>query len=159
MNKTCIKCEETKPVVDFAKTSNKGRTSNTCKPCHSKDSTEWQRKNKDKHQENATNYNRTRNGLCKNIFWWQVSSSKKRGHTAPSYTIDELKQWILSRDNFEILYNKWVDSGYSKDTRPSVDRLYNDRPYSMDNIRLVTCLENLQSYWYRNKDLEKEGGQ
>ena len=44
------------------------------------------------------------------------------------------------------LDNNWVNSGYKRDMKPSIDRLDNSRGYSFDNIRLVTFRENYMTY-------------
>lgn len=87
-------------------------------------------------------YERTKTGLCYRAYYSQIANSKTRGHLPPNYTKTELATWILSQSNFEELYNNWIDSNYSTDYRPFVDRLDNSKGYSFDNIQLVTFLEN-----------------
>lgn len=91
---------------------------------------------------------RTREGLIKKLFYDQIGSSKKRGHKPPSYTLEELTEWILKQKRFEMLYKNWVASKYDRWKRPSCDRLKNNLGYSFDNIRLVT--------WRRNLEAERE---
>lgn len=44
--------------------------------------------------------------------------------------------------NFDELFNNWVRSGYDKMLKPSPDRLDNSKPYTLDNLELVTWAEN-----------------
>jgi hypothetical protein len=126
--KFCNQCQEDKDVLLFSK--NKSQPDGLdfrCKKCES-----LYRKL----------YKKTKRGLCLNIHHEQVSSSNDRKHPLPSYTSEELVDWINQQTNFDDLYDAWVLSNYSKWTRPSVDRLDNNKPYTLDNIRLITFKEN-----------------
>lgn len=86
---------------------------------------------------------KTKNGWLKTVYNTQKGSSKKRGHESPLYTEVELQSWINSQEEvFEFLWNKWVQSDYKKELFPSIDRLENDKPYSLENIQLMTWQEN-----------------
>ena len=90
---------------------------------------------------------RTRHGLTACIYTSQRHRSSKRSHSHPEYDIDELHEWLLSQELFHKLYNEWVESGYSSQKRPSVDRIDDYRAYSLDNIQLMTWDENrIKSY-------------
>ena len=56
-------------------------------------------------------------------------------------------EWIDSQGNFDHLYKQWRDSGYLKDTKPSIDRIDNTNGYSFDNMRLTTWLENRKAQY------------
>ena len=92
--------------------------------------------------ENTKKLFRTKDGLCTRIYASQLSSSRRRGHVKPSYSVDDLRAWMQSQNNFNSLYDNWVDSGYSKMITPSCDRLDDFMPYSLNNIRLVTWGDN-----------------
>ena len=80
--------------------------------------------------------------LVNRIYCSQVKSSKKRGHPPPNYGVADLYSWIISQDNFEHIYSKWVSSNFDKELIPSCDRLDDYTSYRLDNLRLVTWLEN-----------------
>lgn len=80
--------------------------------------------------------------MISQIYDGQKYTSKKRGHTPPSYTKQELKEWILQQENFSILFNLWKESGFNMNNKPSIDRLDDDKPYSFSNIQLMTWKEN-----------------
>lgn len=92
--------------------------------------------------EIVTEYRRTKKGLCFYIYHIQCRHSKKRKHPLPIYTKQELKDWILSQSHFQKLYNDWVESGFKKDLKPSIDRKDDYKPYSLNNIELMTWKEN-----------------
>lgn len=86
--------------------------------------------------------NNSKEGLVSKLYNNQVQRSKKRGHSKPEYTRDELYSWIVSQDNFNTLYDNWVKSGYLKNLVPSIDRLDDKLGYSISNIQLITWQEN-----------------
>lgn len=92
--------------------------------------------------DRSQKYKRSPKGHVSKIFNNQKTTSAKRGHPAPPYTRDELLDWVLNQPNFEKLYSDWVASGYDRNKAPSVDRLDDYKPYSFDNIRLVSWGEN-----------------
>ena len=82
----------------------------------------------------------------------QVEHSKFRGHPAPSYTLEEFKTWLDSSTEYKTLYESYKVSGYSKELVPSVDRIDNTKPYTFDNIELVTFKENIRRHGEDIKD-------
>lgn len=126
--KECIFCLELKPLNDFIseKRSKDGKSSK-CKKCNCKQQKEFRK---------------TKLGLINNIYDIQVVKSKKRNHRPPEYNRKEFTEWFLNHSDFDNIYNKWVESNYFTDLRPSVDRLDNKLGYSFNNIRLVTWYEN-----------------
>jgi len=76
------------------------------------------------------------------IYNGQRSSSRRRGHRLPEYTMTELSDWLYSQVLFHTLYVEWKQSGYKKRLRPSVDRINNYIHYCMPNIQLMTWDEN-----------------
>lgn len=83
-------------------------------------------------------YRQSINGLIYKMYSSQTKRSKDRNNPPPEYTKNEFKDWILGQYHFELLYDNWVTSGHKKDLTPSCDRLNDNKPYTFDNIRLVT---------------------
>ena len=127
MVKTCNRCNTEKELDSFSVSQrNKDGYACICKSCVSA-------RNKE--------YWRTPKGRISCIFATQVSSSKQRKHSLPTYTREELIAWAY-RNNLHVLHQQWEKSGYLKDYVPSIDRLDPTKEYSLDNIRLVTWKEN-----------------
>lgn len=127
MDILCKYCDTTKDSTMFSKDKNrKNGLSIYCKECKGKIKNSW---------------SKTRYGVVSNIYNDQKNNSKRRGHSSPKYTKEELYEWMI-KNNFENFYIQWVNSGYKKDFRPSIDRLDDFKPYSLDNIRLTIWLEN-----------------
>jgi len=84
----------------------------------------------------------TRLGVLGQIYSMQLTNSRKRGHSPPSYTLAEFRVYVIGLPNFESIYKEWQESGYDTDLRPSLDRLEDDKGYSFSNIKLVTWQEN-----------------
>ncbi len=90
---------------------------------------------------------KTKIGVVANLYRHQVASSLQRGHSKPSYTRDELGEWLNIQDLFHHLHCKWVESDYNSLLTPSIDRIDDYLPYSFDNIQLMTWSENRAKYY------------
>jgi len=102
-----------------------------------------------KNQKKVGNaYDTTEKGVVRVIYKTQKRNSKIRGHGCVPYSKLELSEWLYS-NGFKRLYDDWIKSGKSKDLKPSVDRLDDLKGYSLDNIRLVTWLDN-RNHQYRD---------
>lgn len=130
-NKICFKCNSFKPLSQFYKHSamSDGYLGK-CKSCTKNDV-----------NQNQNDYDKTEKGVIRIIYKTQKGNSKRRGHIPPTYSKDELKTFLYE-NGFKNLYNNWVNSGYDKKKKPSVDRLDDFKGYSLDNISLVTWEEN-----------------
>ena len=80
--------------------------------------------------------------LASKIYSSQKQSSIERGHPLPDYDRKWLTEWLMSRDNFKDMHTKWIESDMKSDLKPSVDRINPLKPYTKDNIQLVTWGEN-----------------
>lgn len=129
--KICKRCGNNKNSRDYYEAKkNKDGLTGKCKECIRLDV-----------KNNKADYDKTEKGVIRVIYKTQKSNSIKRGHPAPSYTKEEFKRWIYS-NGFKSIYDNWVESGFRKDCKPSVDRIDDFKPYSLDNISLVTWLDN-----------------
>ena len=72
----------------------------------------------------------------------QKKKSIDRGHSAPSYTRDELYKWAMDQDIFHIIYDKWIASGYDRNLSPSFDRTDDYKGYSLDRLTITTAYQN-----------------
>lgn len=130
--KKCVQCNIQKDICEFNKDSKKkDGLKNICRLCH---------------KENNYEYKKTKKGVLTNIYSQQKSSSIKRGHPSPSYSKEELGDWLFARKNFQNIYNEWINSNYDKDLTPSIDRINNDLPYTFGNIQLMTWKENNERF-------------
>lgn len=129
--KRCFKCGMEKELAYFYmhKQMKDGHL-NKCKSCTKKDVA-----------ANDADYDKTEKGVVRVIYKTQKSNSKKRTNCSVEYTKAELARWLYE-NGFKDLFDKWVDSGYLKSNKPSVDRIDDFKGYSFDNIRLVTWNEN-----------------
>ena len=64
----------------------------------------------------------------------------------PDYTLEELKEWVYKQSDFKKLFKDWKESGQKSLLVPSADRLDDSKPYTLDNIQLVTWAENLAKH-------------
>lgn len=91
------------------------------------------------------NYNRNEKIVIMRIYSHQREASKRRGYEMPTYSRDELEQWLY-KNGFKEFYNNWVGSNYNKNLYPSIDRIDNYKAYSFGNIRLGTFKENHKAF-------------
>jgi len=96
---------------------------------------------------------RTKHGKIRSIYNCQKSSSKSRNHPAPDYSLKELSEWAAAQKLFHDLFYNWLKSGYDKLKAPSIDRIEISKPYTLDNLRIVTWEENK-----RNGELDIKNG-
>ena len=87
-------------------------------------------------------YRHTKRGLISRMYGHQRAASKKRGHPLPTYSNEDLQDWLSSQTLFHHLFHLWENSNYDKLLIPSVDRIDDDEGYSFSNIQLMTWSEN-----------------
>jgi len=92
-------------------------------------------------------YRKSPKGVLTDIYSHQKESSRKRGHIAPLYSKEELKQWLFAKNEFRVLILLWGTNGFKKDKKPSVDRIDSNLPYSLDNIQVMTWQQNRNKYY------------
>lgn len=96
--------------------------------------------------QSVIEYQKTKKGIITLIYAAQKTSSKKRGHASPEYSKEWFSCWLLEKNYFHYLFKLWVNSGYLKDLKPSVDRIDDSIGYVKTNIRLTTWKGNLEKY-------------
>lgn len=126
--KKCSKCKKVKLFSEFYKDKNcKYDLSCYCKTCV---------------KELAKINRHSEGGLLAQIYKHQKESSVRRGHLPPNYTKEQLSNWCRSQKLWSKLLGDWSKSGYKKELIPSIDRLDDYKPYTLDNIQLMTWAEN-----------------
>ena len=121
----CTKCKVEKPQSDFYQRS-------WCRSC--------------RYELNKA-YRKTKKGMIVKMYSVQRCNSKKRGDAMPSYTAQELKDWLFSQKEFHALYDNWKNGGYKKDDKPSCDRISDYKPYTLYNLQLGTWFSNRMRYY------------
>lgn len=92
-------------------------------------------------RETNQRYKRGVRGVLTGMYNNHVERSRKYGYRI-GYEKEELYE-IYARDPlFLRLYKKWVESGYDKWRKPSLDRINPYKGYTIDNMRLMTWREN-----------------
>ena len=129
MTKVCSKCGLEKSVAEFSKYKReKDGLHSWCKECSTKA---------------RKAYRKTKKGVITDIYSNQKANSKERNHPMPTYTNMELREWLLNDWLFNLIYNNWVNCGYKKNMKPSVDRYNNDSHYNFSHqLNVMTWAEN-----------------
>ena len=97
-------------------------------------------------------YYHTKEGVITQIYSDQKKASIKRGHAQPAYNKIELSEWMFRQVNFDLLHSEWTLSNYNRWLKPSCDRIDDYKPYTLDNLRLVTWKENHDKWGYDCKN-------
>jgi hypothetical protein len=127
MYQTCTKCLKELPLAHFRIRRDRKKTHrSSCKSCD-----EFQR----------ITASRTKEGVVRSIYARQ-KKAKERGIAPPDYSYDDLASWVFSQPTFTKLFNEWVESGYLREMKPSVDRLDDYQGYTLTNIQLLTFRAN-----------------
>jgi hypothetical protein len=87
-------------------------------------------------------YSKTKIGLITRMYNDQKACSKRREYPVPTYSKNELKEWLFSQKLFHELFDNWKKGGYEKNLTPSCDRKDDYKSYTFDNIQLMTWGEN-----------------
>ena len=89
-------------------------------------------------------YKRTVKGLLHRMWDSQLHPRTIKLYGEPEYNFSEFVLWVLLTkfDKFGRLYFNWVDNGYKKELRPSIDRINPYKGYNIKNIQIITWQEN-----------------
>lgn len=127
-SKICTKCNKNKNTDKFRKRKlSKDGLSPICKICANL---------------RDEKYRRTKDGLITKIYSHQKDNCKARKHNPPSYTKQELKDWLFNQDLFHGLFNKWESNNFDSKHTPSIDRKNDYIGYTLKNIKITTWEEN-----------------
>lgn len=91
---------------------------------------------------NLKRISRTLIGKLRRVYNSQLRNSRKRGHEAPKYTLDEFVEFYKNNETYKQLHAEWEKSGFLKYKAPSFDRLDNSKGYSFSNLQIVTFKKN-----------------
>lgn len=67
--------------------------------------------------------------------------SKRRGDNMPKFNKQELIKWLVD-NGVESMWIKYIESGYDKNVKPSIDRIDDYGSYTFGNMQLITWREN-----------------
>ena len=85
---------------------------------------------------------RTPYGFITRIYDNQTKLSRERKHPYPEWTRKELYVYAMNSPTFLKLFSEYAKSNYDRWLAPSFDRLNPDKPYTWDNIQIVTAHYN-----------------
>lgn len=133
--KICTVCGVESDETNFSPDNRlKSGLRSNCKQCGSKRNLKCQR---------------TLYGHLSKIYFKQKRSSKERGHVPPNYTKNEFINWCLMQPNFYKLFFLYRFFNRPQKLSPSGDRVNPLKPYSLDNIEMM-------SWWENNKLAHKD---
>jgi len=98
------------------------------------------------------NYRRTKKGLINQMYSNQKKNSERRKLPEPTYTKDELYDWVMAQPIFHVMFTDWEYSGYKKNMVPTCDRhsdiddSYDSKPYDLSALRIQRWEDNKLKY-------------
>jgi hypothetical protein len=161
--KKCLGCNLEKDLTSFYK-NNKlfDGHFNKCKECIKANV----RKNYARNREYYKNYekNRNRNSFYR-IFLHRYGCLKQRcGGMFRKYKVSGTEfldkktflEWCFEDNNiakFKKIHSDWEKSNYDHKLSPSIDRIDNNKGYTIDNIQWLTKSQNSKKYIFTNERL------
>lgn len=87
-------------------------------------------------------YRRSKKGVLARIYNDQRANSKKYGRPLPDYTMLEFRNAYIDDPAFLKHYDRWVENDYLQSFRPCFDRVDCFKPYTFDNLQIISCRDN-----------------
>ena len=97
---------------------------------------------KEKRLNNTALYRKTPKGILTNMYGKMKYRSALKGLPPVGFTLVDFHDRYLKDSTFLNLVSNWASNGYSKQNKPSVDRINLFHGYTFDNIKIVTWAEN-----------------
>lgn len=149
--KNCKQCDKAKPLSEYYKHKDMSDGHlNICKECKRSYAREQDTKERD--------YIRQRISF-KRIFQHRYGSMKQRvdGKATRKYRVEgydictkeQFYEWCQDNSNmnkFKKLHKEWEISGFDRKLTPSIDRINNNRGYTVDNMQWITLTNNSRKY-------------
>lgn len=124
--KKCRTCKVEMDLVKFRKDlSKKDNKCISCKVCEA---------------VKREKLSRTKNGVIQTLYSGMRGICKRHQWTMPSFTKNELQQYLLEDEGFNRLYEVFVKSDYK--TTIKIDRVDHSLNFTLQNIQVATFREN-----------------
>jgi hypothetical protein len=110
---------------------------------------------KDKHAYDLV-YKRKFNVVIRNMFLWigyRLKKDKTYKNRKLLFSYDEFLEKALKSKRLKKIYKYWKEGGYNYGDTPTVDRINNNKDYSIDNIQFLQMRENTKKRFTNNYKL------
>lgn len=90
----------------------------------------------------AWEYRYSPKGVLTRLYSKMKERSRNKCMPPPSFTLDDLHHKYLNDSKYLSAHARWLLSGRESALKPSVDRIDCTKPYTADNIQMITWREN-----------------
>lgn len=151
MLKQCFLCLETKDITLFSKQkNNKSGYARQCKKCHMNIYCKnYQNSQKGIIKKREYKYsirgilNKKYNAMKDRVLGKSIHTCSSKGKELCSK--QEFIEWFeTSKEEFMVIYNIWKDNNFQRRYAPSIDRINNNKGYSVDNLQWLSNIDNLK---------------
>lgn len=148
--KRCFKCGVVKPIADFYKhPQTKDGHLNKCKECTRADVQKNYTNHIDYyHKYDQYRYRENKNRLLDHVYRGIVNrcNGVQRKYSSTGTTPISMAEWksfcTSTSTEFDKLYDAWKKSGFQRKMAPSIDRIDNNRGYTIDNMQWLSQSDN-----------------
>lgn len=102
----------------------------------------WDKKAEETFANSTEVYRHKPKGMLTNLYHKMNQRNIKNGYGRLSFTLNDFRSWAYTSEEFLYLFDVWVQSGYSKKFKPSVDRKNPYKGYTFNNMQWM--------FWYNN---------
>jgi len=136
--KICFKCKKEQKYLEFYKhVGMKDGYLGKCKTCTKLDI----QLNEKSSSKSKNSYDKTEKGVIRILYKSMTQRSKQRNHVLPNFTKQEFNLWLY-KNNYLELWKAWRQHNCNKSLKPSVNRKNDFKPYTFNNMELLTDKEN-----------------
>ena len=159
--KTCPMCGEYKSRNEFYLNKN-NNISYFCKKCAAIKSAQYAKNStiqqKEKAKKRLKQYRIKNKGNIHNWFVTTYNGMRNRNKAKSfgelKFSCEQFEKWVLDNysEKFYLMFEKYVNSGFDKYEKPSIDRIDDYKGYTFDNMQLLNWRENNEKGRKSNKN-------
>lgn len=102
----------------------------------------WDKVSNATFEDSTERYRHMPKGMLTNLYHKMKTRNIKNGFGKLPFSLDEFQKWSINSEKFFYLFDTWVNSGYQKRYKPSVDRTNPNIGYEFNNMSWMFWEDN-----------------